>query len=103
MTWLALALLTLATARATRLIAIDELARPMREWIRDHRPDGSPLTYLMHCPWCLSIWIATATTIAAWHAGLADHIPLDWWAAIPLITLAASHATGLLHSWTEGI
>ncbi len=89
-TLLVLVLFTLTVARLTRLITTDKLLEPLRNWVTQKRGPDSQLTYLVHCTWCTSMWIAFAgAPFAVWLSGV------DWsWTA--LIALAASHVTGLL-------
>lgn len=51
-----LALYVLATARLTRLIMEDEIARTPRKWILRRAAKDSLRRYLFTCAWCLSIW-----------------------------------------------
>lgn len=55
-------LLAIATARLTRLMIVDEITEPMREyvWRRFGDPRASRFGYLFTCPWCMSIYAATA-------------------------------------------
>jgi hypothetical protein len=59
-----------STWRATRLLVKDDLPivkRP-RDWLirRSERPDGTLRWYgeLISCPWCVSVWVAAAFTLA---------------------------------------
>lgn len=45
-----------ATARITRLVVEDEISREFREWIEDQLGPESQLTYLVNCPYCVSVW-----------------------------------------------
>lgn len=100
-----LVLYLLAACRATTLITHDAITRPARTWLitrfdgqnRTHRalvyalgePDGDDTG----CPWCMSVWVAAVTA------------PLLWWwptspaVLIPIIVLAASQTTGMIHTW----
>lgn len=51
-----------ATARLTRLIVEDEITREFREWVEDRTGD-SKLTYLVNCPYCVSVWAGAAVQI----------------------------------------
>lgn len=88
--WLGLVVTTLAVARATRLVATDKISEPMRVAAARRLAAGSGLAYLLHCRWCVSIWIslpagAATCGVYGWS--------LWWW--LPL-ALAYSYATGLL-------
>lgn len=111
MTWADLLLLALAVYRVTRLVTTDSLTAPWREnlvyrfpprveSLRD--PLGQPIensahnvahwvVRLVHCDWCVSIWVALALTLAAHFAGL-----LDSWQLAGFVWLAESTAAGLL-------
>lgn len=52
-----------ATARITRLVVDDEIARPFREWIQAATGDDSRLTYLVNCPYCVSVWAGAAVQV----------------------------------------
>jgi hypothetical protein len=56
-------LLTLAAYRVWRLIAVDDIAEPIRAKIK---PDGW-WAALVECPWCAGAWISLAW-VAAWWA-----------------------------------
>lgn len=59
-----------STWRATRLLVKDDLPpiRAPREWLvlRSQREDGTLRWYgeLITCPWCVSVWVAAAFTLA---------------------------------------
>jgi hypothetical protein len=91
-----LAVGALAVHRLTRLVVEDELTGPARERITRwadgdaHRPARPLVSYLLTCPWCISVWAA-----AGW-AALTATAPA---AAAPAgAVLAWSTATGLLSS-----
>lgn len=50
----------LATYRLTRLVMEDKLTEDLRSLIYGKFPFDSKMTYLMGCPWCLSIWAGLA-------------------------------------------
>ena len=55
---LSLAVGFLAVARITRLLVEDKLMVGYRQWVvRKWGSDSLP-SYLAHCPWCTSIWVA---------------------------------------------
>lgn len=49
----------LATKRLTRLITEDQITATPRNAILDRFPK-SPVSYLLTCNWCSSVWAATA-------------------------------------------
>lgn len=54
MIWFYLLIGTIATYRATRLIIVDEIFSGLRNRVFNLNIDK--LTYLITCPWCISIW-----------------------------------------------
>ncbi|MEV0427877.1 hypothetical protein [Micromonospora sp. NPDC050495] len=86
----------LFVARVTRLIVADEITRRPREAIVRRLPEGSPLAYLLFCRWCPSVWIAAPTATAWWLLSDVPRWSGQWWADVPTVALALSHATGLL-------
>ncbi|MEV5391953.1 hypothetical protein [Nocardia farcinica] len=80
----------LAVVRLTRLVVFDKIAEPVRALLLRRLRDGSPITYLVHCPWCVSVWLGAAAAPAAILAA-----GLSWW-TLPLLALAGSHLAGLL-------
>jgi hypothetical protein len=53
-----LVLAVLAVARITRLLVEDRLTVAYRRWTINRWGENSLPAYLVHCPWCMSIWIA---------------------------------------------
>jgi hypothetical protein len=52
-------ILSLFVYRLTRLIVLDEILAPVREWVWDRKsPRDSQIGYLLTCPWCVSLWAA---------------------------------------------
>lgn len=49
-----------AAARLTRLVVDDEITRPFREWVEAQTGEDSQLTYLVNCPYCVSVWAGAA-------------------------------------------
>lgn len=100
----------LAVWRLTRLITFDLLtqglrdkvrtyeARPERDVITDSRRFGEqvgtvgPLTTLVNCPWCASVWVAAGVAL------LRRVAPLPWRATAR--TLAVSVVAGALDART---
>lgn len=48
----------LAVTRITRLLVDDQLTIKYRQWVDRRWGDMSWQSYLAHCPWCTSIWVA---------------------------------------------
>jgi len=52
-------ILSLFAYRLTRLIVLDEILNPVRDWIWDRKPPhSSQIGYFFTCPWCVSMWVA---------------------------------------------
>jgi Protein of unknown function (DUF1360) len=89
-----LVLAVLAVARLTRLLVSDKLTlgirqRVVREWGID-----SKFSYLIHCPWCMSVWVALLVMPPAvlWP---------NRWVIAALAIPAASYVTGFLANREE--
>jgi len=97
MLWGALALLTLAVARVTRLITADQILLPVRRWVVNKYGEDSWITLLVHCSWCVSVWVAFpaaffwAVVMLPWQ---------QWWLAIPA-WLTMAYVTGLISQLEE--
>lgn len=97
MVWLSLILVTLAVARLTRLVTIDRITLFFRRWVVSRWGEDSGVTYLVHCSWCTSIWLAFPLA-GAW-AMLS--LPMtQWWVVLPA-ALAISYVAGLLSQIEE--
>lgn len=91
-------IIALAIVRLTRLITVDKITDPLRKRILDKAGATHWITYLMYCPWCLSIHIA----LIAWWLLIGFNLianPLATHPAISVIvlTLATSWLTGISH------
>lgn len=102
-----LATCVLATARLTRLITVDKLLEPLRDFVIVkcspddnlviNRPPESKLVYLIHCPWCSGMWLSFIAWPVTWYlADLDRWLHVTAWFAIPAGALALSHLIGLL-------
>lgn len=49
-----------ATTRLTRLVVEDEITRELRELVERITGSDSKLTYLVNCPYCVSVWAGAA-------------------------------------------
>jgi hypothetical protein len=60
----ALALGALATYRLTKLIRDDKITEDLRNFVfeRYGEPDDHKVSYLVTCPWCLSIYFGAAVS-----------------------------------------
>jgi hypothetical protein len=79
----------LATFRLVKLVRDDRITQVIRDGVRSAQgpPDRSKVTYLLDCPWCLSIYFGTALTLSR----------LRWPRTTALMSrsLALSNLTGL--------
>ncbi|MGA6208042.1 DUF1360 domain-containing protein [Nocardia testacea] len=80
----------LAVVRLTRLVVFDKIVEPFRALLVRRLRQGSRITYVVHCPWCVSVWLAAAAAPPAILAA-----GLSWWTT-PLLVFASSHVAGLL-------
>lgn len=92
-----LLLYAIAAARLTRLIALDAIGDRPREWIttRTDNTRAAALGYLVNCPWCVGVWVATAVTAAA---ALGHGSPWIMW---PIIALTLAQLAGMLTTAKE--
>lgn len=93
---LALVVLALATARATRLVVEDVITEPIRRWFVRRFGEDHKVTYLVHCVFCTSIWIGFAAAVFACAV-----LGISWWMLLPL-TLALSQAAVFAHVVVDG-
>lgn len=90
---LALAVDGLATYRLVKLVRDDRITAPAREALEERQgpPEDSKLTYLLNCPWCLSIWFGAALTIARRRWPVATSLLARPLALSALTGLATTH------------
>ena len=90
MTYFDLTLDSLAVYRLTRLIVVDEISDPLRQRVfsRFGSPAASKISYLVTCPWCVSIYAGAAVATARMMA------PGVWSKVAP--ALATSAVTGII-------
>ncbi len=86
---ISLILAILTVARATRLVVTDRITVKWRRWVVNKWGEDSLPSYLAHCPWCMSLWIAIPVM------PVAVLFPNKWVIAA-LAILPASYLTGLL-------
>jgi hypothetical protein len=55
----------LASYRLVKLVKDDRITEPAREAVQDRTgpPEESKVSYLMTCPWCLSVYFGAALTL----------------------------------------
>jgi uncharacterized protein DUF1360 len=90
-----LAIDTLASYRLTKLLRDDLITEPLRKnvYSRFGPPDKSKVSYLVNCPWCMSIWFGLALAVAHRQTPTAAHLVTR--------ALALSALTGLLNQKVE--
>lgn len=87
-----LLLVILAVARVVRFVVDDRLALELRAWTVNRFGAQSKIAYLVHCHWCVAIWVSALIVPYAWFG--TGH----WWAELPVTALAvALVAPALLH------
>ncbi|MFZ2488673.1 MAG: hypothetical protein WAZ19_11170 [Anaerolineae bacterium] len=86
------ALLTIGLIlRLTRLIVADQITYPIRARIVVRLGPDHPISTLITCTWCMSVWIAASVCLAGY-----------WWADTHWWTIAALAGTAsLLAGWTS--
>lgn len=52
-----------AAWRITRLIVDDEITAELRDAVRDRFGEDHKLTYLVNCPFCVSVWAGLAVMV----------------------------------------
>lgn len=76
---LALLVLALATARATRIVTEDIITAPIRKFFIRRLGEEHWFTYLIHCPYCASLWIGLGAGLVATLL-----LAVAWWWVVPL-------------------
>lgn len=94
--WFESVMVVFAVARVVRIIAVDEIFRPVRQWFAQRLPEGSLLVYLVFCRWCLSVWVSVPVASLWWAISAAPRCSGRWWFDVPVLALALSYACGLL-------
>ena len=103
---LAFVVVTLAVARATRVIVFDEIAAPLRRWILTKYPLPSKPGKLVTCYWCSAVWVSLLaclhTFTVAWAAGW---LPWQSFALVPVTSFAVAYGASWLldKEGTDGI
>ena len=90
-------LVTLAVARSTLLITSDRILLALRRWVVNKTGEESLWSYLVHCPRCVSIWVALPAAVL-WGTLT---LPLRWWWLIAPAWFAMSYLTILLSRLEE--
>lgn len=82
--------------RLTHLITRDTITAPIRDAIARRFGEDSTPARGIGCPWCMSIWIAIPTAIAAYYC--ATH-PVF---VIVCVIAWLAYLTGIAAVWIEG-
>jgi hypothetical protein len=97
MVWASFLVVSLAVARATRLVTADRIMLFFRRWVIDKWGEESSAAYLVHCSWCSSIWIAFPAAVS-WAMFT---LPWRWWWIAVPAWFAMSYVAGLLSQLEE--
>jgi hypothetical protein len=83
----------LATYRLVKLVRDDRITARAREAVEQRQgpPERSDVTYLLSCPWCLSIWFGVALTVSRRRWPSATALLARPLALSALTGLAATH------------
>lgn len=103
---LAFVALVLASARLTRVLVIDEIATPLRNWVMATWPPPSKPSKLIRCYWCSGFWVSLSlVTTAFLHAAALNFLPWSAGWAVPTVALAVSYASAVLldREGTDGV
>lgn len=87
----------LAAARLARIITTDRIGhKPRAAALKKYGPNHW-LPYLLHCPYCVTIWTAAALTPAAWFLTNApNHLGITSWFGLPATTLAVAYLAAIV-------
>jgi hypothetical protein len=83
----------LASYRLVKLVRDDKITEPAREAVQERTgpPEQSKISYLMTCPWCLSIYFGGALTLARLRWPRATEAAARTFALSALTGLASQH------------
>lgn len=93
---LGLLILGLAVARGTRLVTEDVIAEPFRRFFVNRFGEDHKLTILVHCVFCVSVWLGFAAAVFACLV-----LGISWWLLLPL-ALALSQVAVFAHLVVDG-
>ena len=103
---LAFVVLVLACARATRVIVIDDVAIPLRDWVMGKYGSTGRMAKLIRCYWCAGVWISLLMCLSVHtYACVTGQLPWHSMALLPLTTLAVAYGASwvLDKEGTDGI
>lgn len=91
MSTLVVVLVCLSIWRLARLVAVDEITRPLRERVINRFGVDGQIAYLVTCLWCVSPYIgAVVSTVAVLVVGATDP-----WLWVALLTATGSLVSGI--------
>jgi hypothetical protein len=90
-----LLVLGLACARLTRLIIEDEITSPIRRWAVRRWGENGMIPYLLHCRWCVGMWVAAPLCAFCWATDLTT------WPVALLLVPATSYAANIIRATIE--
>jgi uncharacterized membrane protein len=96
MSWMTLVLAIGSVARITRMITTDRIFERARDWLLDRINPHGMITYMLSCPWCISIYVGSVGAVVMYRYGGEPCV------TVPAIALTASYITGWLESLTKG-
>ncbi len=90
-------LVCLATFRATWFVTVDDFPpmAKLRAWVTQRFGEGSSVTYLITCLWCVSVWLGAGIT-ALTDVFVSVPLPVLVWAS-------SSAVTGILGIFVKGM
>jgi hypothetical protein len=92
-------LITLALARTTRAVVADRVGLPLRRWAVNRYGEQSGLAFALHCPWCVSMWLAAPAAVFWTLLALPPDL---WWLCLPAWP-GISYLVGLLSRLEGGV
>lgn len=102
---LAFVVLVLAVARASRVIVIDEVALPLRNWVFKKWGTDGRMAKLVRCYWCSGFWLSLLACTGS-HLYLVVYGLLPWHTMLllPITTFAVAYgAARVLDKEDDGI
>ena len=88
---------TLAVARVTRIIALDKIALPFRMWVLHRNGREGWFTYLVHCPYCVGVWLAAPAGALLWFLTEGHTVlGITSWVGVPMYALAMSYGASMI-------
>lgn len=88
-------------ARITRLITADQIFQPFRDFILRRWGVESQVTYFVHCPWCVGVWVAVILAVVAWFTVPGEWPVTAWW-GIPGMAAGMSWLNGFTAYTAKG-